>query len=296
VTVGNVIGPRACHSAVLNPDGYVVIYGGAENNKVPEPLLATLDTSINGPVNQISVIVRPPAHTCHSSSIYMITEFVPFPVKKVDLQEYIKHNVKKAIKPDSLKQYLGHIKTHNIAIGGGWNFLEFEPIIEEGLRRLNEDKILTSDEAHDDANNTIDETFLPVEPHTDTNEQSTGYDLSTNSLSQLEQYLSLYESVASTPYDLQQDPLQAWLDLDQLAHFQEDQAFYNNAILTQPMNLQSEHFSDDIQDSELELENIIQVFQRFNSRIENKMESRKLDGEKGQTEGFLVSIYFSSEN
>ncbi|CAG8713060.1 20837_t:CDS:2 [Dentiscutata erythropus] len=47
VAVGDTIGPRACHSAVLTPDGYVIVYGGIENNKAPEPLLATLDTNTN---------------------------------------------------------------------------------------------------------------------------------------------------------------------------------------------------------------------------------------------------------
>ncbi|CAG8476851.1 12771_t:CDS:2 [Cetraspora pellucida] len=49
VAVGDTINPRSGHTAVLSPDGHVIIYGGAKNNSALDQSqqLASLDTNVN---------------------------------------------------------------------------------------------------------------------------------------------------------------------------------------------------------------------------------------------------------
>ncbi|CAG8536527.1 11308_t:CDS:2 [Acaulospora morrowiae] len=61
----------------------------------------------------------------------------PFPIQREDLQKYIQILVKKGVKPETLKRYVGHIKSHNIVTEGIWNYGEFNPLIKRGLDQLN---------------------------------------------------------------------------------------------------------------------------------------------------------------
>ncbi|CAG8853152.1 27915_t:CDS:2, partial [Gigaspora margarita] len=200
--------------------------------------------SREGVINFINVVKK------HDSSK------VPFPVEQVDLQLYINHHVNKRNKDNSLKQYLAHIRAHNIAIGANWDYHNFEPIIEEGLRKLS----VVQDEARDDANtiqqNTIEEnSFTGVssqsESLTDTNEQSfINNDLA---LSYIQTFLEP-EVQTSPEYNLQQASSQAFMDL---VHINED----------------SLQFEGLFEDSGLELGGSIYAFRNFNNSLQGSQGS-----------------------
>ncbi|RIB24375.1 hypothetical protein C2G38_2070094 [Gigaspora rosea] len=80
---GDVIAARRSHSAVLNKNGFIVIYGGGANNYTvaPNPALATLDTNsmpYKWSAKQFNSMYAPPPLAYHSAQIvgdYMIVAF-----------------------------------------------------------------------------------------------------------------------------------------------------------------------------------------------------------------------------
>ncbi|RIB11133.1 hypothetical protein C2G38_2104355 [Gigaspora rosea] len=81
--VGDVIGARQSYAAVLNKNGFIVIYGGAANNYTvaPNPALATLDTNsipYKWSAKQFNSVYAPPPLAYHSAQLvgdYMIIAF-----------------------------------------------------------------------------------------------------------------------------------------------------------------------------------------------------------------------------
>ncbi|CAG8541181.1 846_t:CDS:2 [Acaulospora morrowiae] len=64
----------------------------------------------------------------------------PFPIKRIDLQTYIKTKIEDGVSRETLSRYIGDIKSHNIAIKKGWDYSVFEPLLEQGLRQLRTNK------------------------------------------------------------------------------------------------------------------------------------------------------------
>ncbi|CAG8814579.1 33415_t:CDS:2, partial [Racocetra persica] len=83
IATGDVIAVRQSHTAVLNKDGSIIIYGGASNNytAAPNPSLAVLDTNYKPyrwSAKQFTSSFAPPPLAYHSAHIvgdYMIIAF-----------------------------------------------------------------------------------------------------------------------------------------------------------------------------------------------------------------------------
>ncbi|CAG8801380.1 19889_t:CDS:2 [Gigaspora margarita] len=60
-----------------------------------------------------------------------------FPLKKEGLISYTVNLVNKNLKPSTYRQYIRHIKNHHIDTEGSWNYKEFDPVINNGLNKLN---------------------------------------------------------------------------------------------------------------------------------------------------------------
>ncbi|RIB07368.1 hypothetical protein C2G38_2113965 [Gigaspora rosea] len=78
IATGDTLNSRSCHTAVLSPDGHVIIYGGVTDQS---QVLASLDTTVNPYKWSIKPIIgsnKPPSLAYHSSDIvgaFMILAF-----------------------------------------------------------------------------------------------------------------------------------------------------------------------------------------------------------------------------
>ncbi|CAG8589380.1 5989_t:CDS:2 [Gigaspora margarita] len=87
--IGDVIAARQSHSAVLDKNGFIVIYGGAANNYTvaPNPALATLDTNsmpYKWSAKQFNSVYAPPPLAYHSAQIFGDYMFIAFGVSLIN--------------------------------------------------------------------------------------------------------------------------------------------------------------------------------------------------------------------
>ncbi|CAG8688461.1 29960_t:CDS:2, partial [Gigaspora margarita] len=82
IAIGDTVDSRVCHTAVLSPDGHVVIYGGSNSRPINQSQnLAVLDTTVNPyhwSIKPITGSNVPPSLAYHSSAIvgnFMILAF-----------------------------------------------------------------------------------------------------------------------------------------------------------------------------------------------------------------------------